>query len=68
VNTYAKCANFSLAQRLVSVEMPAAGVVPDLITWNTVSYTHTHTVRLTDYQTHRHTDTQTDRQTQCIYK
>jgi hypothetical protein len=38
VNTYAKCANFSLAQRLVSVEMPAAGVVPDLITWNTVMH------------------------------
>jgi len=38
VNTYAKCANFSLAEQLVSVEMPAAGVVPDRITWNTVMH------------------------------
>jgi hypothetical protein len=38
VNTYAKCANLSLAQELVSVEMPAAGVTPDRITWNTVMH------------------------------
>jgi pentatricopeptide repeat protein len=38
VNTYAKCANFTLAEQLVSVEMPAAGVTPDRITWNTVMH------------------------------